>query len=54
MRCEYTVQRSDRMVWSGPPRGSVGPGAKYRFGGPDDVIMSSSADPGFLEKGDAR
>ena len=29
--------------WSpGPPRGSVGPGAKYLFGGPDDVIMYSS------------
>ena len=30
------------MVLSGPPRGSVGPGAKYRFGGPDDIIMYKS------------
>ena len=27
---------------SGPPRVFVGPGAKYLFGGPDDVIMYSS------------
>ena len=30
------------ILYAGPPRGSVGPGSKYLFGGPDDVIMYSS------------
>ena len=29
-------------IYTGPLRGSVEPRAKYHFGGPDDVIMSSS------------
>ena len=34
--------KSCQVVQPVPPRGSVGPGAKYRFVGPDDVIMSGS------------
>ena len=37
--CFYAEQQ---YFYAGPPRGSVGPGAKYLFGGPDDVIMYSS------------
>ena len=42
-----TARRSKMCYWlgtsvPGPPRGSVGPGAKYLFGGLDDVIMYSS------------
>ena len=37
--------------WAGPPRGSVGPGAKYLFGGPDDVIMYSSGTRVYWKRG---
>ena len=36
---------------AGPPRGSVGPGAKYLFGGPDDVIMYSSGTRVYWKRG---
>ena len=35
----------------GPPRGSVGHGAKYLFGGPDDVIMYSNGTRVYWKRG---